>query len=682
MKYRFICIPLVILLFIACIPSAYATSYSDVDRARLGVEAFEAIMYVTDNGIMSGVGNSMFSPSSSVTRAQIVQILYNMAGNPSVSGSNPFNDVSLTAWYRPAVQWAYSNGIANGTSANTFSPDAVITVEQAISFLYRYESSYCNLPFSISPLVYTHNDYSSISSYAITPMNWALTYSILQPSSSTSNLAPTATIYRKTAALYLCRMEKNAVGFHDGKKMLNIRNYSSILSLNTKAINVLQSIIYSNYSGEEAENMFESIKAKTQTSSAHCSAISFVNFYDATGRIDFNRNAAGGSYSTMHSISTTNVGAVGTTLNLCQLLQYITAKFRTDYSSPKENALLSLEGEVDSHGPTILNYFWHNENNATVGHAIIVTKIYKNGTNYVIKSIDPNNESDIVTKTVPFDSTGFKIDNHKITSMGFYSSTNIRNTAFIDIDGINNDVSLLPTSTTLQVERENLQHSFPIDELLETSVADDTAVKFDKQMLVTAPAQDFKLTSETGKILYYSNDKLSGDIPVISSHLIENGEDVALLELVLGINEGLTCESNTSINCFTITSSTMNFCITSKGAKSISIGNGQILISGDDVMYTALLPGDSLSGRYYEISGECENETVIIPLSSTINVSSSYGKNEVTLFDAYMQPITHISFESIGEYNIVKSEDVAEPLCVVSADGSPLQYCIEEEIIP
>ena len=160
MKYRFICIPLVILLFIACIPSAYATSYSDVDRARLGVEAFEAIMYVTDNGIMSGVGNSMFSPSSSVTRAQIVQILYNMAGNPSVSGSNPFNDVSLTAWYRPAVQWAYSNGIANGTSANTFSPDAVITLEQAISFLYRYESSYCNLPFSISPLVYTHNDYS------------------------------------------------------------------------------------------------------------------------------------------------------------------------------------------------------------------------------------------------------------------------------------------------------------------------------------------------------------------------------------------------------------------------------------------------------------------------------------------------------------------------------------------
>ena len=119
MKYRFICIPLVILLFIACIPSAYAMSYSDVDRARLGVEAFEAIMYVTDNGIMSGVGNSMFSPSSSVTRAQIVQILYNMAGNPSVSGSNPFNDVSLTAWYRPAVQWAYSNGIAN-----TFSPDA------------------------------------------------------------------------------------------------------------------------------------------------------------------------------------------------------------------------------------------------------------------------------------------------------------------------------------------------------------------------------------------------------------------------------------------------------------------------------------------------------------------------------------------------------------------------------
>ena len=92
---------------------------------------------------MNGSSASTFSPSVKTSRAMIVQMLYNLEGRPAVDKSNnPFTDVDSGAWYADAVLWAYQNGVTTGTSATTFSPDALVTREQVAVFLYRYQKDY------------------------------------------------------------------------------------------------------------------------------------------------------------------------------------------------------------------------------------------------------------------------------------------------------------------------------------------------------------------------------------------------------------------------------------------------------------------------------------------------------------------------------------------------------------
>ncbi len=63
--------------------------------------------------------------------------MWRMFGCPEVSGSNPFKDVSATAYYYDAVMWAVDRGITNGTSATTFSPNDPCTRAQIVTFLFR-----------------------------------------------------------------------------------------------------------------------------------------------------------------------------------------------------------------------------------------------------------------------------------------------------------------------------------------------------------------------------------------------------------------------------------------------------------------------------------------------------------------------------------------------------------------
>lgn len=103
---------------------------------------YEAVLWAVENGITSGVGDSLFAPDLSCTRAQIVTFLWNAAGSPEpISKNNPFTDVKESDYFYKAVLWAVENGITSGTGANTFSPDATCTRAQAAVFLYHYEQN-------------------------------------------------------------------------------------------------------------------------------------------------------------------------------------------------------------------------------------------------------------------------------------------------------------------------------------------------------------------------------------------------------------------------------------------------------------------------------------------------------------------------------------------------------------
>ena len=96
-----------------------------------------AVSWAVANGITDGTGTGTFSPDAQCTRAEVVTFLWRAMGSPEPSGDNSFTDVPADSYYSKAVQWAMEEGITSGTGADTFSPDAVCTRAEVVTFLMR-----------------------------------------------------------------------------------------------------------------------------------------------------------------------------------------------------------------------------------------------------------------------------------------------------------------------------------------------------------------------------------------------------------------------------------------------------------------------------------------------------------------------------------------------------------------
>ncbi|MDD4165132.1 MAG: S-layer homology domain-containing protein [Eubacteriales bacterium] len=141
---------------------------------------YDSVKYVYTAGLFSGTSSTTFSPDTSMTRGMMVTVLYRLAGSPTVSGTMPFTDIYTTDWYYNAVLWAYTNGIASGTSPTKFTPNENVTRQQAVVFLYRYaEFADCDMSITSGFSITGYNDYNNIASYAITAMTWAVDKGII-----------------------------------------------------------------------------------------------------------------------------------------------------------------------------------------------------------------------------------------------------------------------------------------------------------------------------------------------------------------------------------------------------------------------------------------------------------------------------------------------------------------------
>lgn len=131
-------------------PGEYIEPFTDV---AADAPYAEAVRWAKENGVVNGTSATTFAPRGSLTRAQAVQIFYNQAGTPDASAlRNPFADVAEGVWYTPAIKWAAENGIVHGTSATGFTPDGRLTRAQILQILYNKEgtpdvSGYAN-PFA------------------------------------------------------------------------------------------------------------------------------------------------------------------------------------------------------------------------------------------------------------------------------------------------------------------------------------------------------------------------------------------------------------------------------------------------------------------------------------------------------------------------------------------------------
>lgn len=108
---------------------------------KTGDYFYDAVLWAVGKGITNGTSAETFSPEAPCTRAQIVTFLWRAAGSPVANYAMDLSDVAGDAYYAEAVRWALSEGITTGTSDHTFSPDAVCTREQAVTFLWRAAGS-------------------------------------------------------------------------------------------------------------------------------------------------------------------------------------------------------------------------------------------------------------------------------------------------------------------------------------------------------------------------------------------------------------------------------------------------------------------------------------------------------------------------------------------------------------
>ena len=180
-------------------------SYTDVDDNDW---FYEAVEYVTDNGIMNGTSAITFAPNVSTTRGMIVTMLYRMEGEPTVKGENPFTDVAVNQYYADPVIWAAANGIVKGTSDTTFAPNQDITREQLTAILYRY-AQYKGYDISVGEdtNILSYSDAESVSSYAVSAMQWAVGSSLINGISG--NLEPQGGATRAQVATMLMRFAEN-----------------------------------------------------------------------------------------------------------------------------------------------------------------------------------------------------------------------------------------------------------------------------------------------------------------------------------------------------------------------------------------------------------------------------------------------------------------------------------------
>ena len=129
-----------------------------------------AVDYAVEHGIMEGVSETEFSPNTEVTRAQAVQILYNLEGQPTVDGDNEFTDVF--GWYEAAVTWAAQTGVATGYGDGTFQPGDNITRQEFAQMLYNY-AKYKGYDLSAEGDLSQFPDSGSVANWAEAAMRWA-----------------------------------------------------------------------------------------------------------------------------------------------------------------------------------------------------------------------------------------------------------------------------------------------------------------------------------------------------------------------------------------------------------------------------------------------------------------------------------------------------------------------------
>ncbi len=210
MKKRLLSLALALCLVCSLLPgtalAAGENPFTDVPASHW---AHDDITYVYENDLMNGTDGSLFSPESTTTRAQVVTVLYRLAGQPAADWENPFWDVPASAWFHDAVTWAWENDITGGVSSTHFGAGNAVTREQLATFLYRYAQDQ-GYDTSARADLSGYSDAGLVSSYATEALSWANATGLITGTTGTT-LSPKGSATRAQVATILSRFCQDVI---------------------------------------------------------------------------------------------------------------------------------------------------------------------------------------------------------------------------------------------------------------------------------------------------------------------------------------------------------------------------------------------------------------------------------------------------------------------------------------
>ena len=171
-----------VLAFVMVLGMLPATVFATNEAGRFadvpaGTWFSNPVQYVSDNGLMVGVDDNHFAPGGLTTRCMVVKVLHRMEGEPAAEGTG-FTDVEDGVWYTEAILWAQANGIVEGYGDGTFHPHASMTREEMMAVIYRY-SQYKGYDVSETTSLRVFTDSVKIQSYAEDAMAWAVSVGLI-----------------------------------------------------------------------------------------------------------------------------------------------------------------------------------------------------------------------------------------------------------------------------------------------------------------------------------------------------------------------------------------------------------------------------------------------------------------------------------------------------------------------
>lgn len=180
-----------------------ATPFMDVNK---NAWYEDAVKYVYETGLMNGMIGNVFAPNEQMTRAQLVTVLWRMAGSPEVAYTDRFSDVKENRWYVTPVMWAAENGIVDGFPDGTFAPNQPITRDQLAAVLFRY-TEFVGGDTSARGDISNFTDGDKVQTWALSAVEWAVGEGIItgKPVGGKVSIAPKAFATRAEVATMLMR---------------------------------------------------------------------------------------------------------------------------------------------------------------------------------------------------------------------------------------------------------------------------------------------------------------------------------------------------------------------------------------------------------------------------------------------------------------------------------------------